>query len=80
MTVTCEACKRKQRKLKGKQFCDCGHVIGTEPQARTERDRGLGDTIKRVTDFLHIPQCGGCKQRQELLNQIVPYGDTTNGQ
>ncbi len=35
--------------------------------------RGLGDAVKRVTDALHIPQCGGCKKRQEWLNKAVPF-------
>ena len=35
--------------------------------------RGLGDVVKRVTDALHIPQCGGCKKRQEWLNKAVPF-------
>lgn len=79
MTVICEACKREQRKLNGKQFCDCGHVIGTEPKQHIERDRGLGDTIKRITNAIGIPTCGGCEQRRQLLNQLIPYGDANNG-
>lgn len=35
--------------------------------------KGLGDTIKKVTDKLGIKQCGGCKKRQEALNRLVPY-------
>ena len=35
--------------------------------------RGLGDTIKKATDFFGIPQCGGCKKRQEMLNKKFPY-------
>lgn len=34
---------------------------------------GLGDMVKRVTDALHIPQCGGCKERQERLNEAVEF-------
>ena len=34
---------------------------------------GFGDTIKKVTDTLGIKQCGGCKKRQALLNQMFPY-------
>lgn len=37
--------------------------------------RGLGDAVKRVTDALHIPQCGGCKRRQATLNRLVPFGE-----
>lgn len=35
--------------------------------------RGLGDTIHKITTALHIPHCGGCEQRREALNKIVPY-------
>lgn len=38
-----------------------------------EISKGLGDTIKKATDFLGIPQCGGCKERQEMLNKKFPY-------
>jgi hypothetical protein len=37
------------------------------------QSRGLGDTIRKITTALHIPHCGGCEQRQELLNKLVPY-------
>ena len=36
--------------------------------------RGLGDAIARVTDALHIPKCGSCAERQEMLNKAVPFG------
>jgi hypothetical protein len=39
----------------------------------TQQPIGLGDLIKRITDFLHIPQCGGCQERQEYLNQWVEF-------
>ena len=38
-----------------------------------ERSRGLGDTIAKITKAVGIQQCGGCKERQELLNNLVPY-------
>ena len=47
------------------------------------RSRGLGDTVKKVLKATGIarvveavtgkPNCGGCKQRQEKLNELVPY-------
>ena len=30
----------------------------------------LGDKIASVTDALGIPQCGGCKKRQNYLNNM----------
>lgn len=44
-----------------------------QPPTAREASKGLGDTIKKVTDFLHIPQCGGCKKRQAALNKAFPY-------
>ncbi len=35
---------------------------------------GSGDIVKRLTDALHIPQCGGCRGRQERMNQTVGFG------
>ena len=50
------------------------------------KDRGLGDTIARVTkatgldkfagqfaEGLNIPGGCGCKERQAYLNKVVPY-------
>lgn len=35
--------------------------------------RGLGDTIAKFTEAIGIKPCGGCKERQAKLNEIVPY-------
>ena len=37
------------------------------------KSRGLGDTVKTITDKLGIKQCGGCKKRQKQWNKVVPY-------
>lgn len=37
------------------------------------KSKGLGDSIKKVTDKLGIKQCGGCKKRQDKLNRLFPY-------
>jgi hypothetical protein len=36
-------------------------------------NRGVGDTIAKITHALGITPCGGCQKRQEELNRIVPY-------
>ena len=46
------------------------------------KSRGLGDTIKKVVDKVSngkIKQCSGCKKRQEVLNNLIPYKDKNNG-
>ncbi len=40
---------------------------------KAKKSRGLGDTIKKVTNVLGIKQCGACKKRQAALNKMFPY-------
>lgn len=35
--------------------------------------QGLGDAVKVVTDFLEIPQCDKCIERQSKLNRLFPF-------
>lgn len=37
------------------------------------KSKGLGDTIAKITSSVGIKPCGGCKKRQEALNQAFPY-------
>jgi len=37
------------------------------------KSKGAGDTVKKIMDKLGIKPCGGCKQRQEILNRLIPY-------
>ena len=37
------------------------------------KSKGLGDTVKKITDKMGIKQCGGCKKRQKKLNRLFPY-------
>jgi len=30
----------------------------------------LGDTIAKITKFLHIPHCWKCEKRRQILNEI----------
>ncbi len=44
--------------------------------------KGVGDTIKKVIEKVsggNVKQCGGCKKRQEVLNNLIPYKDNNNG-
>jgi hypothetical protein len=38
-----------------------------------KEDKGLGDTISRVTKSIGIKECGGCKKRKDKLNEWVKY-------
>lgn len=40
------------------------------------KSRGLGDTVKKVTDKMGWSQCGGCEKRQGKLNRLIPYEKT----
>ena len=38
-----------------------------------KEDKGVGDTISRVTKKLGIKECGGCQKRKETLNRRFRY-------
>jgi hypothetical protein len=40
-----------------------------------KEDRGVGDTISRITKKVGINECGGCKARKATLNRRFPYGN-----
>ena len=33
-----------------------------------------GDLVRGITDRLHIPSCGGCRERQDSLNRMLVFG------
>lgn len=35
--------------------------------------KGVGDLVKKVTDFLGVKQCPPCKERQERWNKALPF-------
>ncbi len=45
---------------------------------KKESSKGLGDTVKKITDKLGIKQCGACKKRQAKLNRLFPYAPKDN--
>ena len=47
-------------------------VLGEIESSKIEM-RGLGDVIARATSAIGIKPCGGCKQRQEALNKLIPF-------
>lgn len=57
----CEICNYEIISQSNKIFREC-------------KSKGMGDTISRITHALGITKCGGCGQRQEILNQMFPYG------
>ena len=56
------------------------HVASFEKAVKTLEKRlfpeikGLGDVVAKITGFLGIKPCGGCKKRQEALNKLIPIG------
>lgn len=57
-----------------------GQSKTSQPRKWTPKDtsRGLGDTIAKITNLFGIKPCGGCKERQGILNEWLPYGTQTN--
>jgi hypothetical protein len=50
-------------------------VVAIEPHSTPKPVRGLGDVIAAATSAVGIKPCGGCKQRQEALNKLIPFGN-----
>lgn len=50
---------------------------GIETRKISTPSRGLGDTVAKITDALHIKKCSACAKRQEFLNKLIPF-DTNN--
>ncbi len=40
---------------------------------RAARWRGLGDVVASATKLVGVIPCGGCRERQEKLNRLVPF-------
>tara|TARA_R110000751_G_scaffold303291_2_gene417879 strand:+ start:207 stop:347 length:141 start_codon:yes stop_codon:yes gene_type:complete len=38
-----------------------------------KNDKGMGDTVSRITKRLGIKECGGCKKRKDKLNARFKY-------
>ena len=71
-TYTCQCGKKAT--FVGKPIevrCTCGRVDIAPIVVQVSR--GLGDTIAKLTTAVGIKPCGGCKERQKLLNKLVPY-------
>lgn len=42
-------------------------------RAEKIKSQGFGDTIAKLTKAVGIKPCGGCKKRQQKLNEMFPY-------
>uniref|UniRef100_A0A6H1Z9R4 Uncharacterized protein n=1 Tax=viral metagenome TaxID=1070528 RepID=A0A6H1Z9R4_9ZZZZ len=44
-----------------------------QPKPESPPMQGVGDLVSKVTGFLQIPECGGCKGRKDKLNKMIPF-------
>jgi hypothetical protein len=61
--------------IKENEFA-CPYGIAWDAPAQPPRLpplRGLGDVVARVTSAIGIKPCGGCKKRQQKLNELVSF-------
>ena len=42
--------------------------------AKNNKPKGIGDVVANITKAVGIEPCDGCKQRQEKLNKLFPFG------
>lgn len=56
-------------------------IITREQREARIQMRGAGDVVAAITRAVGIKPCGGCKRRQQKLNQLFPFTvDSTNTQ
>jgi hypothetical protein len=46
-----------------------------EMLAEVDAITGLGDVVAAATKAIGIKPCGGCQQRREALNKLLPFVD-----
>jgi hypothetical protein len=68
----CETCEHKETRPVFSRPTSGKHVEAEHKVLRGMR--GLGDVVAAMTSAVGIQPCGGCKERQEQLNRIVPFG------
>ena len=68
--MKCPCCGLLTRVKAFPLFCSCGAKVLADGSYQS---RGLGDTIAKVTSAIGIKPCGGCNERREALNKLVPY-------
>lgn len=80
----CPACQRPRGWPKGQRNAasmperynrECTAASSEPPKPKS---RGLGDTVAKVISTATgglVRPCGGCKKRQEKLNELFPYAD-----
>jgi hypothetical protein len=78
--VVCMKCEQHSKPIKGKCACRAnGKDISDNARNGCPLDlfptpvRGLGDVVAKVTKAVGIKPCGGCKERQKKLNELVPF-------
>lgn len=52
-----------------------GRPVITEMLSEVDGINGLGDVVAAATKAIGIKPCGGCQQRREALNKMMPFGD-----
>jgi hypothetical protein len=50
------------------------------PRFVTDDQIGLGDAIERVTSYIGLRPCGGCKRRAAALNRWMVFNKRAQGQ
>jgi hypothetical protein len=68
----CDTCEFKQVRPVFSRIPSAAHADAERNVMRGLR--GLGDVVAAMTTAVGIAPCGGCKERQEQLNRIIPFG------
>lgn len=62
------------RKVTSKKILDGLNSIDTSIESKSQLESsGLGDTVKKITNFLGIKTCEPCEERRKDWNKRYPY-------
>jgi hypothetical protein len=65
---------QKNKNIAPKKFPLHASEISKQPvKYEPEQPKGLGDSIKKITEKFGIKQCNGCQERQTWLNKVFSY-------
>jgi hypothetical protein len=48
-------------------------ILVAPPGPQRQPWQGFGDVVASATRVLGIPHCGGCEQRRQWLNRVLPF-------
>jgi len=74
MEFICASCNKRVSSKYDSQFCSpaCAQKSFLTKKKRPLEYQGLGDVIHAGFKYIGVKPCGGCEQRRQILNRLIP--------